>query len=285
MEAIYQSFEISRQAIHQSITHQRRRIQCADKLIIQAQSVRKNHPRMGCRKIAWRIRSKGFGRDKVESLLLQNGFRIKRRVKHVRTTQSQRQVYFPNLIQGIKLNNKNQVVQTDITYYSVGANHYYITFLIDVYTRHIIGYNVGKTLKASENIKALMMAIRTRSGEKLQGLIHHSDRGSQYINKEYLSLLESNGIEVSMCNYAWENAYGERINRTIKEEYLEPRSIHNFIQLKREVSKAVRLYNHDRSHNGLHDKMSPIEFEKYISENGGMEISLYQPSEILSTKN
>jgi len=285
MQSLYQTFAITRQAIHQGSKREEDQLQVSDKLMLQAQGVRKNHPRMGCRKIANRIKVQGHGRDKVETLLLQKGFRIRRKLKHIRTTQSQREMYFPNLIQGLKLNNKNQVVQTDITYYRIGDNHYYITFLLDVYTRFIIGYNVGKTLKATENMKALMMAIRTRTGDNLQGLIHHSDRGSQYINKEYLDLLQHKGIKVSMCNYAWENAYGERINRTIKEEYLEARTIQNFIQLKQEVSRAVRLYNHDRSHNNLHGKMTPVDFEKHIAENAGMEMSLYQPPATLSTKN
>jgi transposase InsO family protein len=289
MEAIYRVFDISRQAVHQSSTRQRGQVHAADKLILQAQSVRKNHPRMGCRKLANRIKDEsGIGRDKVEALLLARGFRIKRKINYVRTTYSQREMYFPNLIQGIKLDNKNQVIQTDITYYRVGENHYYITFLLDVYTRRIIGYNVGKTLKASENIKALMMAFRTRQGDKLQGMIHHSDRGSQYINKEYLELLKSDGIEISMCNYAWENAYGERINRTIKEEYLDAKRINNFIQLKRETAKSVHLYNHDRSHNGLFRKMTPVAFEEYIKDhcaNSLQQMTLYQPVEQLSTNN
>jgi len=288
MESIYQILQTTRQAVHQDSKRVGLKMETLDKLISQARGVRKNHPRMGCRKIANRIRIKGHGRDKIETLLMQKGFRIKRKVRHVRTTQSQREMYFPNLIQGIKLNNKNQVIQTDITYYSIGENHYYITFLIDVYSRLITGYNVGKTLKAEENIKALLMAIKTRTGDNLQGMIHHSDRGSQYIDKEYIELLKHNGIQISMCNYAWENAYGERINRTIKEEYLDARLIRNFMELKSEVSRAVYLYNHDRNHNNLYGKMSPVKFEKFIEamgENHERQMSLYQPPETLSTKN
>ena len=70
MEAIYRVFDISRQAVHQSSTRQRGQVHAADKLILQAQSVRKNHPRMGCRKLANRIKDEsGIGRDKVEALL------------------------------------------------------------------------------------------------------------------------------------------------------------------------------------------------------------------------
>jgi putative transposase len=287
MESIYQILQLTRQAVHQGSKRIELTMETCDRFIAQAKGVRKNHPRMGCRKIANRMRIKGHGRDKIESMLMQNGFRIKRKIKYVRTTHSQRERYFPNLIQGIKLNNKNQVIQTDITYYSIGENHYYITFLIDVYSRLITGYNVGKTLKAEENIKALLMAIKTRTGDNLHGMIHHSDRGSQYIDKGYIELLKYNGIQISMCNYAWENAYGERINRTIKEEYLEARLIRNFIDLKREVSRAVYLYNHDRNHNNLHGRMSPVDFENYIRacQEGDRQLSLYQPSQTLSTKN
>lgn len=279
MQDLYEILSISRQAIHQGLRANREDINACERQLKEAMVIRKTHRRMGCRKIANQVKTKRYGRDKTEQLLLENGLRIHRKRKHIRTTQSQAEMYFPNLIEGLILTNKNQVIQTDITYFRIGENHYYIVFIIDIYTRLITGYNVGQTMKAEENIKALLMAIRTRNGDNLEGMIHHSDKGSQYIDKDYLGLIKENNIVISMCRNAWENAYTERINRTIKEEYLEPMNINNFAALKREVKKAVYLYNHKRPHQRLYKQMTPIEFEHYlttINQNEHPEMLLYK---------
>lgn len=285
MEAVYQSLGLSRQAHYKSVHKPKQDTNTV--LIDQAHEIRKHHRRMGCRKIANRIKTSGSGRDKTERMLLHNGFRIIRKRKHIKTTQRQLEMYFPNLIRGMILNGKNQLIQTDITYYILGEKHYYIVFIIDVYTRLITGFNVSDTLKASENIKALKKAITYRSGDDLSKMIHHSDKGSQYIDKEYLLLIRYHNMQVSMCDYAWENAYGERINRTIKEEYLDTREIRNLPQLKQEVKRAVYLYNHDRAHDSLYRKMSPVKFEQYLSTinaNQYPQMKLHLPDSTLLTE-
>jgi transposase InsO family protein len=193
-------------------------------------------------------------------------------------------MYYPNLIKGLVLTNKNQVIQTDITYFIIGEEHYYLVFIIDVYTRLIIGYNVSRTLKATENIKALQMGIKMRqqTDDNLENMIHHSDKGSQYIDKDYLDLLQQHKIIISMCDYAWENAYTERINRTIKEEYLETMEINDFAALK----KAVYLYNHERPHQSI-QQMTPVQFEQYIKsidENQRPRMKLYEAPVEAQTK-
>lgn len=286
MEQVYSVFNITRQAIHKASDQQVEQKEDSMKLIQAAEKIRVKHKKMGCRKIANRIKVNGYGRDKTESLLLESGFRIARKVKYVKTTQRQREMYFPNLIKGLILNGKNQVIQTDITYFSIEGNHYYLVFIIDVYTRLIAGYNVSNTLKAGENIKALEMLLKVRQGD-VTGMIHHSDKGSQYIDKDYLSLIKKYNITVSMCDYAWENAYSERINRTIKEEYLETRDIKSLIQLKKEVKRAVHLYNHERAHANLYKQMSPVEFENYLLTIDGNKyppMKLYEPAQEILTK-
>jgi putative transposase len=109
----------------------------------------------------------------------------------------------------------------------------------------------------------LKMLFKTRKGDQLNKLIHHSDRGSQYIDKEYRQLLKDHGISPSMCKAAWENAYTERINRTIKEEYLDRWNIENYQTLSSCVVKAVKHYNNKRKHKSLGDK-SPVQFEKEV---------------------
>jgi len=229
----------------------------------QADLRRKVHPREGCRKMALELKEPGWGRDKVEQLLLNNGYRVQYARNYSKTTQSQHSYVCPNLIAGLELNNIHQVVQTDITYYRIGERFYYLTFFIDVYSRYIGGYAVSETLEATANMNALKMLLRNRNYDHSK-LIHHSDKGRQYIAKAYLHLLEQHHIKMSMCDQAWENAYTERINRTIKEEYLNSWKIENYQQLKSCTAKAIKHYNEKRIHQSLNWR-TPKAYESFIS--------------------
>jgi transposase InsO family protein len=263
MKDVYEVAGLSKQALHQ---HRQRRVQKATEayeFFERADKIRKHHPGVGCRKMAKDLRIEGWGRDKIEQLLLSNGYRLYYAPNYTRTTYSQKEVYYPNLIEGLELNGINQVVQTDITYFKAGGKFYYIVFLIDVYSRRIVGYAVSKTLEAEGNIRALKMMFKARKGQQLSGMIHHSDRGSQYIDAEYRKLLQKEGIQLSMCKAAWENAYTERVNRTIKEEYLDRWKIDDYVSLVKYVGKAVKHYNTKRKHDSLAEKQ-PIAFESEV---------------------
>ena len=265
MKDVYEVAGVSKQAVHQYRRRSLQRATTAYQFFEQADKIRKEHPGAGCRTMATDLRCKSWGRDKIEELLLGNGYRLHYPVNYVRTTYSQTDVYYPNLIEGLELTDINRVVQTDITYYRVGEKFYYVVFLIDVYSRRIVGYAVNKSLEAEGNIKALRKLLKTRKGADLSNLIHHSDRGSQYIDQQYRQLLNDNSITASMCKAAWENAYTERINRTIKEEYLDRWVIKDYETLSRSVDKAVKHYNNERKHKSLAGK-SPVQFEKEVEK-------------------
>ncbi len=132
-----------------------------------------------------------------------------------------------------------------------------------MYSGFITGYHATCGLEAEANMKALTMMIELRGKENIKGLIHHSDKGSQYNCKEYLHTLKEHEIKVSMCNEAWENAYTERINRTIKHEYLRHRNIDCLQTLRKEMDRAINLYNNKRPHWSLPQQMTP---EKYRND-------------------
>ncbi|HUX83832.1 MAG TPA: integrase core domain-containing protein [Chitinophagaceae bacterium] len=117
-------------------------------------------------------------------------------------------------------------------------------------------------------------------------MIHHSDKGSQYIYLDYIHLLTLYGIRISMCDEPWKNAYTERINRTIKAEYLDGWDIRHFDGLEKAVGKAVRNYNETRPHQSL-NWLSPIQFEKMVEklpEDQRPVTRIYKESTELSTK-
>ena len=260
MKDVYEVAGVSKQAVHQHRIRSLQKATAAYQFFEQADKIRKEHPGAGCRTMANDLSCRGWGRDKIEQLLLGNGYRLHYPVNYTRTTYSQMDIYYPNLIEGLELTAINQVVQTDITFYKAGLKFYYIVFLIDVYSRRIVGYAVNKSLQAEGNIKALKMMLRTRKEDSLKGLIHHSDRGSQYIDKEYQQLLKDKRISLSMCKAGWENAYTERINRTIKEEYLDKWDIKNYHDLVKSVARAVNHDNKKRKHKNI-GKKNPVQFE------------------------
>lgn len=197
-----------------------------------------------------------IGRDRFIELFIDLGFRIKKRINFKRTTYAVASKY-TNLIKGLAVSAPNVVWQSDITYYEVNDKFYYVVFIIDVYTKVIVGYTVSDNMRATANLKALEMALVSYKAP----LIHHSDRGGQYIYTEYIGLLKANNCKISMCKSSQDNAYAERINRTIKEEYLDYWKPSDFKQLKNDTKRAVEHYNNKRIHNNL-KRTKPAAFDQ-----------------------
>ena len=259
----------------------------SQQFVEKAEALREDHPEMGCRKMALIIKHPGCGRDKTEALLMASGFRVIYAPNYIKTTPSVRLRQFGNLIEGLVIKGINKVVQTDITYLWVKDRFYYLVFIIDVYSRVITGYHASFSLEAQANMKALQMMIQLRGKENLKSLIHHSDRGSQYNCNKYLDALKQYGIKISMCNEAWENAYTERINRTIKHEYLRHRKIDCLQTLRKEMKRAIKLYNENRPHWSLPEQMTPVRFEEYVNmlpKAKCPKMVIYKALEELSTK-
>lgn len=259
MAAVYKVAGISKQAFHQ----QKEREELFDcklsELVLEADQLKAEHPGCGVEKMYTTLQPDWLGRDKFIELFMELGYRVKTHKNYIRTTIPAHFKY-PNLIQGMQVGRKNQLWQTDITYFKVADRYYYLVFIVDVYTRRILGYAVSDHLRAEANIKALRMAIKNAGGP-IQGLIHHSDRGGQYIDSIYTGLLESKGVHISMGEKAQDNAYAERVNGIIKNEYLAYKGIKTFSQLKTHVKRAVNHYNIKRRHRSLPSRCTPVEFE------------------------
>lgn len=221
-------------------------------LVIKVDKLRSEHPGCGVAKMYDTLKPDFIGRDRFINIFMSLGYRLhKRKI----ILKQQRHLKSTNLIKGLEVNAPSIIWQSDITYVRVGNLFYYIVFIIDVYTKKIVGYQVSDNMRAQANIKALKMAIMNNNPPQ----IHHSDRGGQYTSKGYINLLNKSGSKISMALSAQDNAYAERINRTIKNDYLEPWDPKNFNSLKQCVKKAVEHYNNKRPHNSI-GKMTPVEF-------------------------
>lgn len=259
LNTLYSVIGISKQAVCKYRLDQAMIDSKVSTLLPLADKIRKGHPGCGVQKLYEKLKPDFIGRDQFIETFMQLGYRIRKKKNYKRTTVAGK-TRLPNLIKGMEINSPSVVWQSDITYISVNRKHYYVTFIIDVYTKKIVGYNVAKHMRASANIEALQMALKGHEAPQ----VHHSDRGGQYISDKYIAALEEKNIKSSMAYSAQDNAYAERINRTIKEEYLAYWKTENFKQLRRNVNRAVKNYNTDRSHKGL-DKMTPTEFETHCA--------------------
>jgi transposase InsO family protein len=259
LNELYQTIGISKQAVHQYARRQQHFEQQVQQLILEVDELRAEHPGCGVEKMYYILRPGFLGRDRFVALLMQLGYRLKSPRNYRRTTQTG-PVYYPNLIKGMQVDAPAMIWQSDITYWRIGERFYYLIFIIDVYSKEIVGYQVSDHLRASANVAALRMALRNHAPPK----IHHSDRGSQYTYKPYLELLQQHEVGLSMSLCAQDNAYAERINRTIKEEYLQYWQPTSLRALQNKVSQAVRNYNEIRPHHHL-GKRSPKAFIQYWS--------------------
>jgi len=255
MNQLYRIVGISKQAVTQYANRQDVFDKKINNLLLESEELRREHPGCGVEKMYHTLKPDFIGRDRFIETFMDLGFRLKRKRNYRRTTYAC-SIYYPNLIKGFQVKEPSAVWQSDITYIYVNQRFYYAVFIIDVYTKKIVGYRVSNHMRATANVEALEMALKNNKAP----MIHHSDRGAQYIYKEYIKILLSKNTQISMALSAQDNAYAERINRTIKEEYLDYWKAKNFNQLKRQVNKAVNHYNNKRSHDNI-GRLSPVEFE------------------------
>lgn len=156
------------------------------------------HPYYGYRRVTASLRRDKLivNHKKVLKIMKELGIQGRIKRKYITTTNSKHNnKIYSNLIKDKKLTGINQVWYADITYIRILNGFVYLAAILDIYSRKIVGYAIGKTLSPKLAIAALNMAIATR---KTDNLIHHSDQGIQYTCKDYIKILKDKGIRISM---------------------------------------------------------------------------------------
>ncbi len=262
---VYRSLGISKQGVFDFLLRFNQKQELLNNLEVLLVQIRQDHPVMALRTIYQMLRPSGIGRDQFESYFKGLGLGIERRKNYRVTTDSRGVTKFEDLRKNIKLTGINQLWVSDITYFELGQRFYYITFILDVFSRRIVGYSASQSLSTSETtLPALKMALKCRGISKSNpapGLLFHSDGGGQYYCKEFLHVLRMNHIRSSMAEVVYDNSHAERINGIIKNNYLIHRNIESFEQLIKELDRAVKLYNHKKPHSSLQNQ-TPLEFEQ-----------------------
>jgi transposase InsO family protein len=286
-------FGLTRQAYYQSKNRVEKDLIEQEILLDKIGDIRKDHKRLGGRKLFFKLETFmdehniKMGRDAFFDLLRDNKLLIKQRKRHHVTTNSNHWMKkYPHLIKDIEPIGPNHVWVSDITYWKTKGGHYYISFITDAYSRKIVGYHVADTMEAIESATALKMAIKTLK-ISAKGLIHHSDRGSQYCSSMYVNILKKEGIKISMTENGdpLENAIAERINGIIKGEYLFDYLIKTLLNAKEVLKSVVKLYNEDRPHSSIgnavpskvHNNDTDIEIKRLWK-------NYYQPSQTCETR-
>lgn len=271
-------FGVTRQAYYQN-SWKAMDTSIEEELVIQQiKEIRKNHRRMGTRKLYKKLtpcmqeHNIKLGRDALFNLVSANHLQVRRRKRKIQTTQSFHWLRkYPNLIRDFTPTTPNQLWVSDITYWKIKEKqHFYISFITDAFSHKIVGYQLAENLEAVESIKALKMALSALNPDLNFKLIYHSDRGIQYCSKDYVKLLQDYKIQISMTENGdpLENAIAERINGIIKEEYLYDYQVDNIREAKELLSQVVELYNTDRPHMSIGNltpnqiQQNPIKTEK-----------------------
>lgn len=264
---MYTIYGISKQGFHQWLDREIKRKQELMELLPIVMQIRADHPRLSCREIYYMLSPQHTGRDRFEAFCHEKGFKVEVQKNHFKTTDSFGVIRFPNLLYEVdELTGVNQIWVSDITYYPIGDHVSYLTFIMDLYSRKIVGFCTSSTLRTEyTTLKALKMAIKARKIRKASGLILHSDGGGQYYCKEFLALTRDYGIQNSMSTSVYENPHAERINGTIKNDYLFPYQPKDSQELSNMLIKSVYLYNDHRPHKAL-NRLTPTAFEERINK-------------------
>lgn len=254
-------FGVTRQAYYQHKKYVNQELIKETIVLELVQDIRSRHKRMGGRKLYSELTSQleslgvKIGRDCFFDLLRRNKLLVKpRKSYHITTNSKHWMRKYPNLIKGIEPLGPNHILVSDITYWKARNRHYYISFVTDSYSKMILGFNVAESMEAIESVKALKMALK-QVPSNVTGIIHHSDRGSQYCSSQYIKILNSRGMLVSMTENGdpLENAVAERVNGIIKGEYLFDYEIKNLAEAKNVLRSVVQLYNEERPHLSLNN--------------------------------
>ena len=218
-------------------------------------------PTYGSRRVTAQLRRQGrtINRKRIQRLMRQMGLGVKTKRKVRKTTNSEHSFpRYPNLVQDLEAAYPDHIWVSDITYIRLLHDFVYLAVIMDVFTRNIRGWHLGRSLDQSLTLTALHQALVRHTPT-----IHHSDQGVQYAATTYTQLLQQAGVQISMADVgeAWQNGHAERLIRTIKEEEVDLSDYRDYTDALQQLGRFLdEVYTHKRIHSSL-GYLTPVEFE------------------------
>jgi len=224
----------------------------------------------GSRRMKTALNALGFaiGRNKARRLMREANVQVRHRKKYKVTTNSnhQKPVFDNLLVRQFDVERPNQVYASDITYVWTQEGWLYLAVVIDLYSRKVVGWSMSSRMNAKIVCDALRMAIWQRRPKA--GLIHHSDRGSQYASNAFRGLLKAHQFKGSMSRKGdcWDNAVVESFFGSLKQERVQWRYYQSRYEAQQDILNYISMfYNNYRLHSYLGYK-SPNQYEKEMLE-------------------
>lgn len=221
-------------------------------MLAQVDRLRAVQPRVGTRKLQHALAGAGVpvGRDQLFTWLRTTGRLVKRKRRATQTTYSHHHyAVAPNRLKTMTVTGPGQVIVSDITYLRLDRGAFAYLFLVtDLYSRRIVGWHVSRDLSHHAALGALAAAQRTLGPGT--GVVHHSDRGSQYCCHDYLNALHAHRMIPSMTDgaHCYQNAVAERVNGILKDEFDLDAVFPSVTAAQSAVANAVHIYNTVRPH-------------------------------------
>jgi putative transposase len=238
----------------------------------------------GYRRVKKDLKDEGWvvNHKRVARIMAEDNLLAVRRRKYILTTESRHDLpVFGNLAATMKLSGMNQLWVADITYIRLRQEFLYLAVVMDAYSRRVVGWALDDSLHTPLVLAALRQAIAER--KPAPGLVHHSDRGAQYASRQYITVLEENGIVPSMSRAGnpYDNARCESFIKTLKQEEIHTRQYRDRADLELHIAEFLeQYYNRRRRHSALGYR-SPESFEQTLRpQPPAVQMSFFRHEEI-----
>lgn len=236
-------------------------------VVEEMRKITHRNPGYGYRRMTRELWNRGHhvNHKRTQRLMRLHGLTIRnKRFRLITTDSEHNNPVYPNLAVGMRITGPNQVWASDFTYVQLKDRYVYLAVEMDVFSRRILGWAMGPNLDAKLALDALHMALYNRRHDNLSGLVHHSDRGSQFTSFAYTQCLRDHGIQISHSRKGnpYDNAFVESFFKTLKCEEVYLREYDDVKDAYKNIKWYIEeIYNATRMHSAL-GYVSPIVFER-----------------------